>query len=377
MRTVLVMNSGSINGHAFADPSAVTPGVIAMFDENGDAQDMTSDTLAALQKILFVQGHSVQPRMSAIIDRNKIIEVVKRVYVAPVKQVTTISGLTDLEGVATLKIIDMSLGHEQYPRRTYEISSATADTVDSVIRKLIAKINADSKGVVYARSNRISTVAVTGTSGTANINIDGTNYLATFDTDVTTTADDFRVAHAATILAAHGLTVTDNAGTLTFTPTSANAANASLPTVTNVSGDLGGTVADPTDQTEIVLTARDFDTSFQTSIDGILADGTIAATTAPLKGNGTYAQVLELEQRYRGYMTGEYYTNSGILGAPDPVETFAVDGNTYDIYVVRVETDHDDNVGRTIGVMDVILALESDITGDPDTFFGATLRTAA
>ena len=84
-------------------------------------------------------------------------------------------------------------------------------------------------------------VTLTGTSGTANITIDSVDYLATFDTDLTTTADNFVTTHAADILAAHGLTVTAAAGVLTFTGLTEGF---EAPSVDNVSGDLDGTVAD-------------------------------------------------------------------------------------------------------------------------------------
>jgi hypothetical protein len=97
------------------------------------------------------------------------------------------------------------------------------------------------------------TVTLTGTSGTANINIGGTNYLATFNTSLTVTADDFRTTHAAAILSAKGVVVTDNdAGVLTFT---ANVSGISFttPTVTNATGNLAGTVAQTKAQTNFEL----------------------------------------------------------------------------------------------------------------------------
>lgn len=82
-------------------------------------------------------------------------------------------------------------------------------------------------------------LTLTGTSGTANINVGGVDYLATFNTNLTTTADDFRVAHAAAILAATGAVVTDLAGVLTFTDSSS-----SFPiiTVDNLTGNLSATI---------------------------------------------------------------------------------------------------------------------------------------
>ena len=82
-------------------------------------------------------------------------------------------------------------------------------------------------------------VTLTGTSGTANVVVGGTNYLATFTSNLTTSANNFVTSHAATLLAL-GITVTANSGVLTFV-----ADTDTFPTISvaNVSGDLAGTVA--------------------------------------------------------------------------------------------------------------------------------------
>ncbi len=87
--------------------------------------------------------------------------------------------------------------------------------------------------------NATQTVTLTGTSGTANVVVNGVNYLATFATDLTTTANNFVTARAAAILAATGAVVTANAGVLTFTDLAEG-----FPTITvaNVTTNLAGTV---------------------------------------------------------------------------------------------------------------------------------------
>jgi hypothetical protein len=80
---------------------------------------------------------------------------------------------------------------------------------------------------------------LTGTSGTANINVNGTNYLATFGTDLSTTATAFVTTHAAAILANHGVVVTKvSTSTLRFK-------TASSLTITNATGNLSGTALTP------------------------------------------------------------------------------------------------------------------------------------
>lgn len=90
-----------------------------------------------------------------------------------------------------------------------------------------------------AAGNGSQTVTLTGTSGTANINVGGVNYLATFATSLTQTATNFVTANAAAILTATGLVVTANTGVLTF------AGNADfLPvSIANATTNLAGTVS--------------------------------------------------------------------------------------------------------------------------------------
>ena len=77
-------------------------------------------------------------------------------------------------------------------------------------------------------------ITLSGTSGTANITINGTAYLATFATSLTITAAAFVTTHRAA-LAARGYTVTSNAAEVRV--------NGSGPiSIANVSGDLTGTV---------------------------------------------------------------------------------------------------------------------------------------
>lgn len=83
-------------------------------------------------------------------------------------------------------------------------------------------------------------ITLTGTSGTANINVGGVNYLATFNTSLTQTAADFVTTHSAAILAASGIRVYANAGILRFGHQSAAAL--SVLTITNVTTNLSGSV---------------------------------------------------------------------------------------------------------------------------------------
>lgn len=84
----------------------------------------------------------------------------------------------------------------------------------------------------------VKTLTLSGTSGTANIPINGVNYLATFATSLTVTATNFVTAHAATILARHGkCVVTSGAGTIIVT-SGLPGMNVLVGAAVNVTGDL-------------------------------------------------------------------------------------------------------------------------------------------
>lgn len=81
-------------------------------------------------------------------------------------------------------------------------------------------------------------VTLTGTSGTANINVDGLDYLATFNTDLTTTAANFVTTHAENLEVA-GITVTSNGATILFEGLTATV---TAITITNATTNLAGNI---------------------------------------------------------------------------------------------------------------------------------------
>jgi hypothetical protein len=93
----------------------------------------------------------------------------------------------------------------------------------------------------------IQVVPLTGTGGTANINVNEIDYLATFADDLSTTADNF-VAEHAEALDEKGLIVTSEAGKLTFTPKDAEQTHTI--TVSNLTPDLSGSVEKTTTESE-------------------------------------------------------------------------------------------------------------------------------
>lgn len=89
------------------------------------------------------------------------------------------------------------------------------------------------------------TLTLTGTSGTANVVINGRTYLATFATSLTVTATNFQAANAATILALDHQCVVTNSGVTVIVESGVPGGNV-LVSITNVSGDLAGSVATTT-----------------------------------------------------------------------------------------------------------------------------------
>lgn len=83
-------------------------------------------------------------------------------------------------------------------------------------------------------------VTLAGNSGTANININGTNYLATFNTDLTTTASDFVTAHIVALNADNVRVLDNGSGVIRFC---ASQAICDGITIANLTGNLTGVSA--------------------------------------------------------------------------------------------------------------------------------------
>lgn len=109
------------------------------------------------------------------------------------------------------------------------------------------------------------TITLTGTSGTANVTIDGVDYLATFTTNLTTTGANFVTSHATAINTATGLTVTNNAGVLSFVGDFDGFPEISI---ANASGTLAGTesAVNPAEAASVGGCQRVYSTSVTTNV---------------------------------------------------------------------------------------------------------------
>lgn len=148
-----------------------------------------------------------------------------------IKEVTQITSKTTAvdidgyDGIITTVDLDMDTGE-----------SCVFNVVNPKVRAISTVLLTSEYSDVTVNSSR--EVTLTGTSGTANVVVDGVNYLATFTTNLTTSATNFVTSHGATLLAL-GITVTADTGVLTFV-----ALTTAFPTISvaNVSGNLAGTL---------------------------------------------------------------------------------------------------------------------------------------
>ena len=124
---------------------------------------------------------------------------------------------------------------------TQLMNAAAAATIPS---GQVVDANTSALQTTVAVAN-VKTATMTGTSGTANVTINGVAYLATFNTDLTTTAADFVSAHAATILARYGKCVVTSSGAGIIVTAGIPGLNTTV-AVANVSGNLAGSVANTT-----------------------------------------------------------------------------------------------------------------------------------
>jgi len=119
--------------------------------------------------------------------------------------------------------------------------------------------------------SQVDTITVTGTSGTANVTVAGVNYLATFDTDLTTTAANFVTSHA-TALLARNIVVTSSTADVVFT-SAINGVPFGSVTVATTSGDLSATIVATTASAAVDALATDEAlTTFNNMLDAAPAE---------------------------------------------------------------------------------------------------------
>lgn len=218
------------------------------------------DLIDALENITkaYAQGTSFTPSTGITITQKTITTVAMKAEVqqngrafvnyckqAMLKSGVNINDITDtLFEQIVLEIFFAALkadfnrqiffGDTKKETTTSDIATGTADVNYNVydgfwtwIKEAIAATTIPASQYVNLNSTTYLTTAgvaqaftttLTGTSGTCNVTINGTAYLATFDTSLTQTAANFVTEHAATIAARwHGAVVTSSGAVITVT----------------------------------------------------------------------------------------------------------------------------------------------------------------
>jgi hypothetical protein len=180
------------------------------------------------------------------------------------------------------------------------------------------------KRVTYttAAAAQVDTLTFTGTSGTADVTVNGVEYLATFDTDLATTASNFQAAHAAA-LAARDITLTypGSGDAVVFTSAIPGQPFAAV-SIANATGDLAGSRAATTANTAPdALSAGESEDIFLGLWEGapkvlkqIPKKGKVLLVTTTILDNYiTYLESLGTEAANKLLVDGqEFYTYRGI-----------------------------------------------------------------
>jgi hypothetical protein len=156
---------------------------------------------------------------------------------------------TDGAGNTSFQPLDLSdfvnFGSTQWSKSIPNTTLATGQTANGISffsdsdKVLNGTTPYDEYNISFGRL-----LTLTGTSGTANININGVNYLATFNTTLTQTAIDFVTTHQSTLLTL-GIQVFAQSGVLKFGGTNAILNTITITTLTgNLSGTLNTAIAD-------------------------------------------------------------------------------------------------------------------------------------
>jgi len=120
---------------------------------------------------------------------------------------------------------------------------------------------------------QVGTTTLTGTSGTGNITINGTAYLATFNSSLTQTAADFVTSHAATIAARHYGHVLTSSGADVILTSGVEGVAFLMSANVNVTGNLAGNnVATTANTLPADLASDEAQTAFQNAMKAVPAE---------------------------------------------------------------------------------------------------------
>jgi hypothetical protein len=290
MRQLLIQNSGALDRALTppVDPTEGAVGKLCVF-EVGAAQAHDIAAAAPSRFIFSIKRSDDVIERTNVLSLANIARVVKKAYVAPAKQVqtVTITGPASAAGNVTLKLQDTFSGREPYERYVYNAKVASGASATVVATALEAAINADSQAPV---------------------------------------------------------TVSRSAGVLT-------------------------------------LTAKEFDSFLEGAFDPGNIDGSgntgvsaAFAVTAFAVGSGSPAQLKDIAAYAPGNV-GRYVQDDPILGRQADVASYVDDAGQYTQYTVLHETPFDRAINNAVRFQEITIAVDSDVTGSLDTFFGSKLVT--
>ncbi len=162
---------------------------------------------------------------------------------------------------------------------------------------------------------------ITGTSGGGNLVVDAINYGVTFNTDLETTVDDFVDTHAAALLAVADQVVSKRWKEIQLTGTSGTSTItlAATPYLATFNTDLATTAADFITSHGSAITTQGFRVvqfgdilAFSKTAEAVFTL-TVANTTGDL--NGTISYQIHLGSVYDNYFTATFANTSGDLGS--------------------------------------------------------------
>lgn len=230
----------------------------------------------------------------------------------------------------TSKLTSSGSGATQFYTSTADADYNVIDGIwtalmDDAVSYLSSPTNDQIRRIPIANGTvaQVTTHTLTGTSGTANIAINGTNYLATFNSTLTQTATDFAATHLAA-LAAVGITVTSSGADVILTSAIAGQAFSAAVAAANATGDLAGTVAATTANTpaqalgtdEAMATFKlmvENSTKVLKGYTGMGKPARIYATDSMIENYQDTLETLTTEQANKALVDGiERYTYRGI-----------------------------------------------------------------
>lgn len=372
-------------------------GELGVYDAN-DARH--TDAITSAEKFYIVQKLAGGIKRTPLLALSDIVAT-KKLYVAPVKQVSSI-GWTGTGGGLNLPtlaagqtfefaVIETTEGYDPFPSWNYSYTTKTNDTQMEIMQAFAkavndlaslqykineplvsARVKADATYGNYALGGTTPTLGVVNGSefvqiesgandGTADIAVG--DYIA-FDAAAAPTdavGDIYKViAKGAGNDAVITLNRPYQGATQTFTEAEAEGTRVKKVTVVVAAG--------------IELTSKNFDEHFRIAVRDLLEDADITYTTAFVKGNGTYDEVFSDETEGEIW-EGDTAKNS--VFAPDFGQQGrqSVAGETYDAYMIQYTTrkaaiaPEGENVHK--GTIIIWVAKSAgDVDGTLNTLFG-------